>query len=131
MKNIITGVACFIVLAVFMVQFTANEVTHSKMLFVENKINASMEEAKQEGCITTAIESALKADIAAKVKCNQSEVVIAGTKTAVLRGEKITYSVTYPLKGVIGARSILGVTDDQATLDHVIAGTVISEYVGR
>ena len=131
MKNIITGIACFLILSVFIVQFTSNEVTHSKMLFAENQVNAAMELAKQEGCITAQIANDLKSAIAAKVKCNISEITVTGTNSPVLRGEKISFSVTYPLKGVIGASNILGLSEQQSSVSHTLSGIVISEYVGR
>ena len=131
MKNIITGIACFLVLSVFIVQFTSNQVSHSKMLYVETQVNAALEEAKEEGCLTNSIVQNLKEKIAGKVKCNASEIVILGTTKPVLRGEEISYSVSYPLKGVIGASNILGLTDQENSLTHTLSGIVISEYIKR
>ena len=131
MKNIITGIACFIVLSVFIVQFTSNQVTHSRMLFVETQVNSAMEEAKEEGCITAEISQNLKETISNKVKCSAADIRITGTENPVRRGEKIEYSVVYPLKGVIGAGNILGLSEQENTLRHTLSGVVISEYIAR
>jgi len=131
MKNIITGIACFLVLSVFIVQFTSNQVTHSKMLYVETQVMAALEEAKEEGCITSSISLKLKDSIASKVKCNASDVMVTGTTTPVLRGEEISYSISYPLKGVIGASNILGLSEQENSVLHTLSGIVISEHVGR
>jgi len=128
-KNIITGVACLLLLSVFMVQFTSNQVTHSKMLYVETQVNTAVEEAKQEGCFTSSIVSSLKSKIAAKTGCSEAEVIITASNTPVVRGSEISYSVSYPLKGVIGASTLLGINAAQNTVTHTLSGTVISEYV--
>ena len=131
MKNIITGIACFLVLSVFIVQFTSNQVTHSRMLFVETQVNSAMEEAKEEGCITAEISQNLKEAISNKVKCSAADIRITGTTSPVRRGEKIEYSVIYPLKGVIGAGNILGLSEQENSLTHNLSGVVISEYIAR
>lgn len=131
MKNIITIIACVLILAVFMVQIVANEVTHTKILQAETLINTSIQVAKQDGCFTTENMNNLKAALADKLGCEPTEIEIDLGQTTihpVVRGNLVEYSITYPVKGVVGAAGFLGITNN--TANRTMSGASASEYVG-
>jgi len=136
MKNVITIVACVLILAVFMAQVTTNEITHSKILFAETEVNTAVQKAKQDGCFTQENINNLVKRLADKLNCEESEIVIgpsgttdgSTTRTPVYRGELVYYYVKYPVKGVVGAGKFLGISDNTAL--RVLSGATASEYVG-
>ena len=137
MKNVITIVACVLILAVFMAQITTNEITHSKILFAETEVNTAVQVAKQDGCFTQENINHLVTRLADKLGCEESEIIIgpAGdsdgfmTRTPVYRGELVYYYIKYPVKGVIGAGAFLGVENNTAM--RVLSGATASEYIGE
>ena len=132
MKNVITIIACILILAIFMVQIVANVTTHTKILAAETEITAAVQTAKQDGCFTTENINNLKAKLAEKLKCEESEITVdidKTTTTPVYRGELVEYSITYPVKGVVGAAGVLGISNNTAI--RTMSGASASEYVGN
>lgn len=122
-----------LLLSVFMVQFTTNQVTHDKLLFAQKDISTSMQEVKQQGCLTpeikTALTESLKQDLhltdATGIEISSSHENIAARAE---RGDLISYTVIVPVKDLIGASNFLGVADDDTTKTY--SGYVASEWVG-
>ena len=133
MKNIITIIAFVLILAIFLTQITINELTHTKLVYCEEVVNTTMQQAREEGCITTAMVNDMKTKIAAKAGCEEDDVVITSSIPITMpaeRGNLIDYKVEYFVKGVIGGGSILGIQDADNKMKKVISGAVVSEYVG-
>ncbi|MCF0150463.1 MAG: hypothetical protein HUJ80_03540 [Firmicutes bacterium] len=131
MKNLVTAIACVIVLSVFLVQITSYQTAHSRILYAETAVNAAAEEAKQDGCFTDENIARLQNKLAARLKCEPGEIVVTAPGIPVMRGSLIDYTVEYPLKHVIGAAKLLGIEDEANSLRNTIRGTVASEYIGR
>ena len=129
MKNLITGMACLIILCVFLVQITGYQAAHSKLLYAETVVNTAVESARQAGCFTEKIKDHVRNSISAKLGCEPSEVTIDATPVPVLRGGIITYTITFPLKNVIGASKLLGISEEDNRVVRTITGSAASEYL--
>lgn len=130
MKQLITAIACVVLLLVFLPQFTANQASHNKILYVENAVDTFVEEIKQEGYITQTAKQNLEILIADKLDCDVSAVIVSGTTTGpLIRGSIIEYRVEYPVKDVIAMASFWGIDDNDNTANKVIEGSTVSEYV--
>lgn len=133
MKEFISGLATLILLSVFLVQFTANQITHNKLLFVQEDITASMQEVKQEGCLTTEIKDRLTDNLKDDLRQDDaSGIVIEASHTDInnraYRGTLIEYTVKVPVKNIVGAATFLGITNNETTKTY--SGYVSSEWVG-
>ena len=116
-------------MSVFLVQIVSFEIVHSKMLYVETAVNSAVETAKQDGCFTSSNISGLRNKIASKVGCAPGDITVTATASPVYRGQLISYSLTYPLKNVIGAAGILGIAEADNIVMKTIQGTAASEYI--
>ena len=130
MKQLITAIACVVLLLIFLPQFTANQASHNKMLYVENAVDTFVEEIKQEGYITTTAKQNLITQIADKVACDESAVIVSGTTTGpLIRGSIIEYRVEYPIKDIIATPNFWGIDENTNTANKVIEGSTVSEYI--
>ena len=129
MKNLITAIASILILSVFIFQFAFNQVAHSRIAFAEEQINTFVEISKTEGCLTTSNKTKLKESLSQKLGCDPGEIIITGTETPVRRGQTITYSVTYPVKDIIGAARGLGISKEDNKATKRVEGSVTSEHV--
>lgn len=129
MKEFITGIATLLLLSVFLVQFTTNQVTHDKLLFVQKDIEAYLQDVKQEGYFSEEIKENLEIALAEDLKQNgEGAITIESDCTEpVERGELIPYKITIVLKNVIGAANFLGSDIDE--IEKTYSGYVASEYV--
>ncbi len=131
MKNLITGIACLIILSAFLIQITSYQSAHSKILYAETAVNASVESARQDGCFTASNIAQLRAKLARRLGCEEGEIIINATSSPVMRGAVITYSVSYPLRGIVGASALLGISEQDNMIVNTISGSAASEYIGR
>ncbi|MBQ9960540.1 MAG: hypothetical protein IJP00_01385 [Firmicutes bacterium] len=133
MKSFISGLAMLLLLSVFMVQFTVNQVTHDKLLFAQKDITTALQEVKQEGCLTPAIEADLQTKLIDDLKLSDANgIVITASHEDInnraYRGTVIEYTITLPVKNLVGAASFFGITNNETTKTY--NGFVSSEYVG-
>ena len=100
------------------------------MLYVENAVDTFVEEIKQEGYITPTAKQTLVTQIADKVDCDESAVIVSGTTTGpLLRGSIIEYRVEYPVGDIIAMPSFWGIAENSNTANKIIEGSTVSEYI--
>lgn len=121
-----------LLLSVFLIQFTANQITHDKLLFIEKDISTSLQEVKQEGCFTPKITEDLEEQIIEDLRqqdINGLEISTthADTDNRAERGELIYYEITVPVTNIVGAAQFLGVDKNEMTKTY--SGYVASEYI--
>lgn len=133
MKEFISGLAMLLLLSVFLVQFTVNQVTHDKLLFAQKDITESLQEVKQEGCFTPTIKAELTSDLIDDLKLSDASGIIISANyedvnNRAFRGTVIEYTIQLPVKNLVGAASFLGITNNETYKTY--NGYVSSEYVG-
>ena len=133
MKEFLSGLATLLLLSIFLVQFTTNQVVHDKLLFVQKDITTSLQEIKQEGCLTPEIKTQLTEQLKEDLhQTNDSGSVITAShedaSNRAYRGTLIEYTITVPIKNIVGAASFLGIENNETTKTY--NGYVSSEWVG-
>jgi len=131
MKNLITSIACVVILLVFVLQFASNQITHNHLTTVDKSVNAFKEVAKQEGYISDENSSELKDEIARTLCCNRDKISISGTDIKVIRGKKIHYIVEMPLENIIIGAEFLNISKDESEGKYIIDNYTTSEYLDR
>jgi hypothetical protein len=131
MKNLITSIACIMILLVFVLQFTQNQVIHNRISAVDQAVNSFKEVVKQEGCITKDNEDELKGEIVGILNCSENEVEVDGDRRPVYRGSRIHYIVTVPVEGIITAAAFWAISDDEDRFYYTTDRYTTSEYIGR
>ena len=53
MKEFLAVSAMMLLLSVFLIQFTSNQILHDKLMFAQQDIDTCLQEIKQDGYITT------------------------------------------------------------------------------
>lgn len=129
MKDLITSVACIAILFAFLVQFTQNQVIYSRIMTIENDVNAFKEVVKQEGEISYHNKDELKEVLSEVVGCSKTEIIITGTAGKIKRGGRIYYKVIVPIKNIIGADNFWKITDKENQFDYTINRCTTSELI--
>lgn len=131
MKNLITSMACIMILLAFVLQFTQNQVIHNRITAVDQAANNFKEVVKQQGCIKEENEKRLKEEIAKILSCNAGEVKVTGDRKAVFRGEIIHYRVEVPIKNIINQPGFWGLNKGKNRIGYRVDRYTTSEYIGR
>lgn len=129
MKEFITGIAMLLLMCVFILQFTTNQILHNKMVMAESDINVYVEQIKQDGCASSAAAEDLKAKLSSDLKVDPGDIEIDVDDGIKNRGELIAYSVTYPLEGVIGAGGFFGISTEDNIVRRTRDGYCASEHI--
>lgn len=131
MKNLITSMACIMILLAFVLQFTQNQVLHNRITAVDQAANNFKEVVKQQGRIEEENEKRLKKEIAQILSCSADEVKITGDRKAVFRGEIIHYRVEVPIKNIIHQAGFWGLKKEENLMLYKVDRYTTSEYIGR
>lgn len=131
MKNLLTSVACIMILLAFVLQFTQNQVLHNRLTAIDQAGNNFKEIIKQEGCITAENEKQLKKEICRILDCPEEDIRIKGGRERVFRGGLIHYSIEVPVKEIISVPLFWGIREDENQISYKIHRYTTSEYIGR
>ena len=128
MKNLITIIACTVILLGFVSQFFANQITHTRLSAIENIINGFQGEVRLDGGLNDDNISNVKARLADVLECDREKFRVVGSEGVKKRGEMIAFTVMIPKKDVIVAVDLwhLGEAIDG---DITIRRSVVSEKV--
>ena len=133
MKQLITAIACIIILMAMVVQYGQEQVNHAKISYVQKAIHNSKEIAKQDGYFTEDNIANLKSSIASVVGCSADDVIVDAPDITerVTRGQTINYKVTVPLKGYFAAANFWKLSDDENTATKTYDLVTTSEYLPK
>lgn len=129
MKNLVTSMACLIILMVFVAQFTQNQVLHHHVTAIDQEVNQFREVIKQEGCITQENEGWLKGRISRILQCSEKEVEIAGDRTPLALGTPVHYAVTVSIGELVAVPDFWGIREEENTMNYQIDRYTVSECV--
>lgn len=131
MKNLITSVACIMILLVFVIQFTSNQILHNRITAVDQAVNNFKEITRQEGCITDENEELLRQEMQRILNCSSEEIQIDGNRTPVPRGGLISYEVDVPLKQIVAMPGFWGIDEGKNQAGYHLHRSTTSEYLDR
>lgn len=133
MKQLIVFSSLFMMFIFILLQWTANETSHTKRNILINIVETHSQQARQEGYFTNEITASLKKEIESKLYIPQSEIMVKVTNTPKYRtstfnqNEMISYEVKVPIKKIIAMSSFLGIDDDDNMYWYKVDGEVSSE----
>ncbi len=123
--------AMLLLLSVFLVQFTSNQIIHEKLLFAQKDIEEALQTVKRDGCFTPENKAELLEKLKKDIRpADEAAIIIRGSDIPVRRGERIEYSVTIPIDNIVAANRFLGISDSENRADKEYKGYVTSEWTG-
>ncbi|MGN0659962.1 MAG: hypothetical protein ACI4LA_10220 [Emergencia sp.] len=131
MKNLITSMACIMILLVFVLQFTQNQILHNRITAVDQAVNNFREIVKQEGCVSQTNRTHLQEELAGILKCTSSDIRIQGDQAAVRRGQLVEYRVEVPVRDIITMPQFWNIDESENQFSYTIHRFTTSEYIGR
>lgn len=131
MKNLITSMACIMILLVFVLQFTQNQVIHNRITAVDQAANNFKEVVKQQGCIGAENERRLQVEISKILSCNAEDVTVTGNRKAVYRGQMIHYRIEVPVTNLVSQPGFWGLSEEENRMRYRVDRYTTSEYIGR
>lgn len=121
-------------LLVFVMQYGLEVKNDTIISRAENIVYSAKEEAKQQGRFTPDIIERMKGSLT-KLGVSDSEIIIEVTTTPKYRTdtfderELIEYKVGIPIKQLVAANSILGISDEANKRIHYVSGSTASELL--
>lgn len=131
MKNLITTIASLMLILVFMLQFTSNQVLHNNLIKIDKEINSFQQIIKKDGYITNYNSNNLKTVIADIIDCNEEEITISGTKSPLTKGNLISYEISIPMKDLICAPEFWKIEKNNNANRLEYKQTTVSELIDR
>jgi hypothetical protein len=133
-NNFIAAAIVLPILLFFVPQFALQiENTHNTEA-LSVIVESAKEKARQEGYFTTEILNEMRADIATEFKrISPSEIIVNATTTPKYRTdgfdrrELIEYSVGVPLKKLLAANRLFGISDEKNKAMVFLKGSIASE----
>jgi hypothetical protein len=133
-NNFIAAAIVLPILLFFVPQFALQTENMHNMEALSAIVEVSKEEARQEGYFTSDIINKMRADIAAEFKrVSPSEIIVNVTTTPKYRTdifdkrELIEYSVGVPLKKLLAANKLFGISDADNKAMIYLKGSIASE----
>lgn len=127
MKDLITTIASIMLLMIFVMQFVANQVTYTRLTAAGSFVREFENSAEEAGEITDSNAHLLKENIAQVMECMPDEVKIV---TTVNERENSEYVVSTPLKNIIGAATLLGISENENRTDYKFKGIILKKSEG-
>ena len=128
MKNLITSIACVMLLLAFVLQLTGNQILYSKITAADQSVNLFREIIRKEGHISIASEARLKRELSEIFCCQTEEVTVSGDRSPVARGNLIHYEVQAPCENVVAVPLFWGISTDENRFTYRIDRYAVSEY---
>ena len=112
MKDMMTTIASILVLMIFLLQFTVNQTTYTRMMGAEYAVRSFRQTAES----TQEIDDSAVQDL--KLRCGAQEVTTEVSDDG-------TYRVSAPVRGVIGAASALGIRPEENFFIYRTEGRIV------
>lgn len=136
MKQLIVMSAVLILLLLFPLQYALEQKNYYYMGQFQKYVYNAKEEARAEGYFSNAIIDELKTNILGEFdNIDESEIIIDVTQIPKYRTnefderEMIHYKIGIPIKKLIAANSIMGISDDENKMYYYIENFASSELV--
>lgn len=118
MKDFITTIASLLILMMFLLQFTANQTTYTRIMGAEHSIKEFRLLSEEKGSINDEDVLMLKENLSGILCCSPSEISV---KVAEDSGE---YIVKMPVYGIIGPAKMIGLSPEENMKVHTSGGVI-------
>ena len=124
MKDLITTIASFFLLTIFILQFAGNQVTHVRIFQSGLAVESFRETVKTDGFAAEPNIQRLQQSLAEICGCTPEEISVS-----VQNGREILpYEVSFPLRNLIVLGSVLGIEPEENTVWMTEKGWIVSTY---
>lgn len=129
MKDLITSVASLLLLSIFILQFSGNQVLHNRMFRADMAVESFRDAARVQGYISQENTDLLVDALSKICGCSASEITVdSWDDSGNSIGELIHYRIRYPLKNLVAAGGMLGIAEDENRAWFEEEGWVVSVY---
>jgi hypothetical protein len=115
MKQFIVAAAILPILMIFVLQFTKQEIHHSRFLRLEELVHNARMEASMEGEFTQDLRTRLIQGAAEIFQVEPEEVVLQIDEPA-------RYQLSVPMKGIVAAGRFFGIADSENSARYTLRG---------
>ncbi len=131
MKNLITAMACIMVLLVIILQFTQSQTIYNRLMAADQAVNCFREMIREEGCVSEKEKVWLQNELGKILHCKADQVQVNGTGHPLHRGELISYHVKAPVSRVILMPWFWNIDQENNSFDYELNQYAVSTYPGR
>ena len=124
MKDLITTIASFFLLTIFILQFAGNQVTHVRIFQSGLAVESFRETVKTDGAAAASNIQRLQQSLAEICGCTPEDVSVCVQNDS----EIIPYEVSFPLRNLIVMGSVLGIELEENTVWMTEKGWIVSTY---
>ena len=124
MKDLITTMASFFLLAIFILQFAGNQVTHIRVFQSGLAVESFRETVKTDGSAAASNIQRLQQSLAEICGCTPEDVSVCVQNDS----EIIPYEVCFPLQNLIIMGSVMGIGPEENTVWLTEKGWIVSTY---
>ena len=123
MKDMITTIASIMILMIFVLQFVANQTTYTKLVAAESCVSEFSAFAEERGEIASEDINTLREKAALFLDCTPEEIQV---DTRNLESGNKGYDICVPLKNVIGAAKLLGISSAENEAKYHFRGVILT-----
>ncbi|MGN1412693.1 MAG: hypothetical protein ACI4WY_00450 [Anaerovoracaceae bacterium] len=128
MKDLITAVASLMLLLIFVLQFAGNQNLHTRMFRADMAIENFRDVVGMQGYISDENRGLLSESLAGICGCSPEEILVEAedSRQPKPEGTLVHYRVGYPLKDLVAAASMLGISPEENCVWMEDEGWVVS-----
>lgn len=130
MKNLITSIACVMVLLAMLAEFAHGQALYSRIIAADQAVNSFRDVARAEGCISRENERWIKEELARLLDCRPSDVQVSGPSQPVGLGQRMTYTIKAPVGEALALPGFWRIGEEDSRFDYRIRQYVTSAYDG-
>lgn len=131
MKDMITTVASLLILMMFILQFSANQVTHTRIFQADMAVESFRDVLKEEGGLSPVNKREIRNTLSEICGCSSEEILVECSQEAdapVPQGMLIQYRIDFPLKNLIAMGGALQIPPEDNMALSKQEGWVMSRY---
>lgn len=123
MKDMITTIASIMILMIFVLQFVTNQITYTRLTGAGSFVKQFERAAAETGEVSAENIQGLRKNAAQALDCLPEEirVNVQGTESGAY-----AYDVRVPLKNIIGAAKMLGISEEENRVEYHFKGVVLA-----
>ena len=135
MKQFIVLMGVLPIMLIFLLQFALDQQNNERISRLQEYVYSAKEQAKQEGCFTPAIKSELIGHIEDDFEISEKEMEVTLEETPQYRRnefderEMIYYRISVPIKKIMAANELLGISDEENCGMYTIESWTASERI--
>lgn len=127
MKNLITSIACVILLMAFVVQFAHNQSLYHQIAGISHLVQTFEEQIQTDGVIDKKNQKWLCKQISMILACEEEMVTVKDIGNGAEYGERIQYEVEFPIANLLAVPEFWGIETGDNHDIYTISGDVISK----